>query len=498
MVTTDGKSDRPGSPHVPGRHLDPSSIVATFIVAQLVFWTALPAISHSAPPLDVVESLVWGREWLLGTHKHPPLPSWLLEAGRLLTGSVIWMPFLLSQICVGLTLLFVFLLGRRMFDARAAAMGTLLLGGLFYFSWPTPEFNHNVVQMPIWAGVALFLHRAERQGDWLSWIMLALLGALAIYSKFSAALMLLFVPLWLLLNADGRAHLKTAGPWVALVVFIVLVAPEALWLIRNDFLPLEWASLRAGGGGTPATFLLAQVADHLPMLIVAGAAGLIGRGMLRPMGTGKDRKFLLLMGFGPLILTVVVAVFMGGGLKDMWGAPMFSLSGLIVVAFFGGRLKDAGLKRGLASVLVLIVLVSSVYAVLVAQGPHWFGLKPMRGAWPGATIQQAAEAHFEAETGQPMKYVIGDFWLGGLATITARHDPSLLMNGDPRLSPWIDLDDMKKSGALIIWQIREGKPAPGHDIFGPVTADRQLVLPWKDRERPPLLIGMQVLPPQGE
>ena len=39
----------------------PGLMVAAFAAAQCFFWTLAPALSHDAPPLDVVESYLWGH-----------------------------------------------------------------------------------------------------------------------------------------------------------------------------------------------------------------------------------------------------------------------------------------------------------------------------------------------------------------------------------------------------------------------------------------------------
>ena len=480
----------------PPASLSPPSIVGAFIAAQLVFWTLFPALGYSAPPLDVTESLVWGREWLLGTHKHPPLPSWLLEIARLTTGSVIWAPFLLSQICVGLTIWCAFLLGRRMIGAERGAAGALLLGGVFYFSWPTPEFNHNVIQMPIWAAVPLFLHRAVEGGRWRDWLMLGALGAAAIYGKYSAALMLLFVPAWLAAIPEGRDRLRTPGPWAAAALFLVLIAPEAVWLFAHDFQPLDWAALRSGGGGTPLTFLGAQIADHLPMLLIAGPAGLIGRAMWRPAGTARDRRYLLIFGLGPLFLTLVGAVIGGSGLKDMWGMPMFALSGLILTAYLGGRIDPLRLHRQLVAVLALVVLVSGIHGLLVGKGPAWAGLKPMRGAWPMDDIRTAAESFWrERNPDEALRFVIGDFWVGGLVALEAEGVPSVMLNGDAAISPWIDTAQLDKRGGVIIWQITPNRPLPAYGPYTPAEAEHTVEIGWPDPDRPPLVLGLSSWPP---
>ena len=65
---------------------NPTALVGLLVAGQIVAWTLAPTLTHVVPPLDVVEGYMWGREWVIATYKHPALPSWVLEATRILTG----------------------------------------------------------------------------------------------------------------------------------------------------------------------------------------------------------------------------------------------------------------------------------------------------------------------------------------------------------------------------------------------------------------------------
>ena len=38
-------------------------------------WSLVGVLTHNGFPLDIVEALVWGNEWLIGTNKHPLLSA---------------------------------------------------------------------------------------------------------------------------------------------------------------------------------------------------------------------------------------------------------------------------------------------------------------------------------------------------------------------------------------------------------------------------------------
>ena len=156
-------------------HAKPGKVIACLCLAQVVIWTLSVGLFTTAPPLDVGEMLAWGQEWQIGHHKHPPGPAWMAEISSQLGGGVILGPTIVSELCIVLTYLFVYLLGRRLMEPHLAALGTLLLTGTFYFTWSTPELNHNVPQMPQWAAaIYVFSFIWQKPKALVPWLFLGL------------------------------------------------------------------------------------------------------------------------------------------------------------------------------------------------------------------------------------------------------------------------------------------------------------------------------------
>ncbi|MDB5846501.1 MAG: hypothetical protein JWP29_253, partial [Rhodoferax sp.] len=162
----------------------PGYVLALLCTMQIVFWTVLPALVDVAPPGDVVEGFMWGREWVLLTYKHPQLPGWLLETAHLLTGSFRWPQYLLSQLVVTSTFIFVYLLGRDILGHRRALAAVLLMPSIYFFGWPTPQFNHDYAQMPFWAAICWLLWRGTTRNGPGWWLALGLVAGVGIYAKF--------------------------------------------------------------------------------------------------------------------------------------------------------------------------------------------------------------------------------------------------------------------------------------------------------------------------
>jgi 4-amino-4-deoxy-L-arabinose transferase-like glycosyltransferase len=497
---------------------NPTALVGLLIVGQIVAWTLAPALVHSAPPLDVVEGYMWGREWVIATYKHPALPSWVLEASRVATaGTLGWPAYLASQLFVAATFVFVFLLGRDMAGPARAAAGTLLLTGVAYFAWPTPEFNHNVAEMPFWAGLPWALWRAVERRSIGWWAFAGALAAGGLYAKLTTALLLVALAGWIVWDVRARRCLATLGPWIGLVVFAVLIFPLARWLVVHDFAPLRYAAQRAGGfagdgtgrptGGGVASFLLNQVVNLAGMLVMLAIAGLIGPlRRARPVDAAPEPQpeqvsaravaYLIVLTAGPLVLAIASALLTGSSLRAAWGSSMFNYAGVLVIALTSKRFDGQALRRLAICAAVAISVVPLGYAVVVAAGPMRAG-NPMRVNWPQAEIASRFATIWARETGRPLRIVTGDSWIAGLVGVTASGLPSIFTRGDAALSPWITPGRVEREGMLIVWDARTKRIPESLQHLVDALPARAERFGWKrSKDGADLTIGYAIVPPK--
>ncbi len=57
-------------------------------------------------------------------------------------------------------------------------------------------------------------------------------------------------------------------------------------------------------------------------------------------------------------------------------------------------------------------------------------------------------------------YVIGTMWDGGNVAHYSPDQPRVLVDGKPARAPWIDLYDLKKRGAVVVWTEGDLKTVP--------------------------------------
>lgn len=449
----------------------PRRAVLALAAVQLVAWTILPYLVSSAPPIDAIEGMIWGKEWLLGTHKHPTLPAWLVEISFQVTHDPILGPYILSQISVGLTYIFVFATGSILTTKPQALIGVLLLTPIVYFTWLSPEFNHNVIQLPVWsAAILLFTMARQRPLEARAWLLLGVVVGIGIYAKHSVVILYALFVIWTLADKSMRVALARPWPWLAIIVAVLVASPQLIWLVRNDFPTASFVAARGGGSGSLLSslhWLAAQTADHLPLLIFFLLVGYRSVWRLpRVAAADPHLRYIAFFALGPAIVTVLLSMVTGIGLRDMWGMPLFTLSGLLIVSLLGREWSMDVSVRALKVAILFVAALAIIYSGFVALSPR-FGY-PQRNAWPMREIAEKAEAAWSSRTDAPLRIVSGKSWLAGLVAAGSPERPSVVFDGMLSVSPWLTAERLSKEGVLYIWS---GEKAPAELLPDDPTLD---------------------------
>jgi 4-amino-4-deoxy-L-arabinose transferase-like glycosyltransferase len=456
----------------------PTGAFLAFLALHGVVWTVLPALYFLNLPLDLIEGLLYGREWQLGYDKLPPLPWWMLEATYQLFGPDLFF-YALSQLTVIAAFALVWVMARQLVGPVGALVAVLIIDGLHYFTFTAPKFNHDVIQLPFWALTGFAYWAALRHGRTVHWVLLGFGIGMALWAKYFVVVLAVPLALFALFDRDARKSLATPGPWIAIAVALVVMSPHLVWLVQNDFLPLAYADARAVQFKTPldyltkpSKFLLSQLAFLLPSLAIA--APYLRRDVTvpdRPAGSADafDRRIVTLLAFGPALLVVLLSLQTGRDAVPLWGYPVWLFLGLWIV------LNQRALER---VTLWRIVVVWGVIFVCTALGfgldygysqrflPHYTAVM-----YPGDALGAEVSRRYRAMTGQPLAYVIGPMWEGGNVAHYAPERPRVLIDGKPQRAPWIDLGDLRARGAVVIWA--GGNPAVKTQPYGAIAADAE-------------------------
>jgi 4-amino-4-deoxy-L-arabinose transferase-like glycosyltransferase len=311
----------------------PDAVLMTVLAAHLVVWTVLPILTCPNLQLDLAEDLALGKEWQLGYWKHPPLPWWLGDLAYRVTGSVNAI-YLLGPLAAVACFYAVFKLAREVTDPLTALIAVLALEGTHYYNFSVVKFAHDQVQLPFWAFTGLFFYRALRQGRVVHWALAGAFLAGAFWSKYAAFALAAALGLFLLFDPVARRAWRTSGPYVMALAFAIVIAPNAWWLVHEDFLPFQYVDERARTAAHwyqyivfPLEWTGGQLLALLPTLALLLL--LYRHWDQRPAlaadaGAVFNRRYVAMLALGPFLVTTVVAALLGRLAIAMWGYPLWS------------------------------------------------------------------------------------------------------------------------------------------------------------------------------
>ncbi|MET0443926.1 MAG: hypothetical protein ABW151_05065, partial [Pseudorhodoplanes sp.] len=139
-----------------------------------------------------------------------------------------------------------------------------------------------------------------------------------------------------------------------------------------------------------------------------------------------------------------------------------------------------------------------VYLGSYAYEQHWRA-RPKATNFPGKALAETLTREWRAKTGTDLHYVAGTEFAANNMAVYSPDRPHVVAHGQPAISPWIDMDDLRKRGVLVVW---EDKLAAAYvddwrDRFGAQGEPLALELPRRTRlPVRPVSIRYWIIPPQ--
>jgi hypothetical protein len=452
----------------------PAATVFAAALVQAMLWAIVPTLFYAAPPGELAEGLAVGHEFQLGTYLGPPLAFWLAELAFRLAG--LTGVYVLAQACVFITYWCIFLLGRRIAGERHAALAVLLMVGVSVFTVPTPEFGPAVLGMALWSLILMHYWRVLGDGRQVYWFILAIEVGLLLLTTYVGWVLVGLLVVFTAVNPATRAAIKPVQPLMAAVIVFVVLAPHLLWLAaESDIAIPTFERLRSAEGVDTNLLnwlrvLAGIVVAHAGIIVLIALAS--GWPRARPErapvveGARVDpfaRQFVYFFAVAPSLVVTLFAALIGRSSPLVGAAPLLVLSGLAIVVAAGEEIRvhrDHTVSHAWSGLL----LVPPVIAALMVAVVPWTFRFDLKVAQPARPMGHFFAESFERRTGRPLEIVAGDPHLAALIALSAPSRPRLFLDASPERSPWIRRDDIKQSGAVIIWPVGDAVGAPPADI----------------------------------
>lgn len=450
------------------------------LATHVLLWTLVPGLINHNLPLDTVEALAWGNQWQWGYAKHPPLSAWMTEGMDVLSGHRPWAQYLLSSLSITSAFALVYLTVRSIAGARQALLGVLVLEGMFYFNFKSPEFNVNICIMPALAGMAYALWRGLQSSSrhaWIGWVISGLCAGLAVLGKYTAVLLLLPVAAMVLLDPRFRQHFRRPGPYLGLLASLLVVAPHGLWMLETAGQTLDYAAKRASADDVrwfhrllrPLSFLLTAGLLSLPMVVLAALLGRRPADAQEPKAAG-DSQFLSpsfsqprlsLRSEGGVYLAVLAAGGLGGfallslltgwDVRTMWAAPMFLFVGPALVVFRQSFWNRAIRRRFVTLWCCVLLAMPTVYVARIIARP--LTGKATRVQFPGPQLAETVHRAWEERYGGTIPIAAAEIWLASNLAYYAPGRPAAYLEVQHQAAAWVDDARLNREGGVLLVEV---------------------------------------------
>lgn len=478
-----------------------------FMIAHLLAWSAVPAYVRDNLPMDSIEGAIWGQQLEFGYDKNPFLNGWLTAAANALGGKSGWAIYLFSQISVVICLWSVWMLGKRIISPMYALTAVLLLEAIQYFNLHAIDFNDNTLELGLWAAGTYCFYQAVRRQNYFTWICTATFLALGLMAKYYT-LTLIAAFFFFLLRKENRHLFLTIPPYVGLAVFAAIITPHVIWLFNHDFITVDYVFARANAEPSwtnhlffPAQFLWQQFEVFIPALIIFGFLFLGEKPRIAtppPPVSSFDKTFLQYAALGPILITAFISLVWGNKLRAGWGMPLQSFWTLLLVVYLPPRLSRTKIIALILGIIFFMAALLSAYSFSIIDSSDTSSAN-----FPGKDLARAINHRWEDKYHTRLEYVAGNRWIGGnIAYYTQymySHRPSVYMEWNKKRSPWIKTSDLKRKGAVFVWNIsrHETLPEAVRAQYPTLTKPMVMTFNWKrnTHDLPPIKIGVAFLPP---
>ncbi len=388
------------------------NIFYLFIISHLTLWTLIPAFSNINLPLDTIEALAWGSNLDWGFDKHPPLSAFAVELFFFIFGSNDWAYYFLSQLFVVVAFIYVWKFSNEILDNKELALiSILVLEGIYFYNFTTPEFNVNVSQLPFWAMAVYFFWKSLETNNKLFWLLFGICSALGFLSKYLFLYILFSLFLYLLFNFKKyKKHMNNY--FFSVIVSLLILSPHFLWLYENNFSSITYGFKRSSLGNTeivdhlvnPIIFLFNQLIILIPFFILIFV--LLKKVKLLKL---KNQKiiFLFTVTFLPIILILLTSLFSGAKIRTMWMTPFYLFFGVFFIEFFKRNIDFKKFKRFSIFFLFFFIFSPMLYLSISLID------ETKRTDYPGREISRLVQNKWDDNFVNEIKIVVGDEWSAG-------------------------------------------------------------------------------------
>ncbi|MDO5581194.1 MAG: glycosyltransferase family 39 protein [Planctomycetia bacterium] len=487
---------------------------AAIVIA--LYWLLLCVLVMKNYRLDVIEQYVVGREWVFGSSKHPSLTALLLEVFFRITLQWEIAPYLLARLCILITLWAIWRLAREYLSDSLALIAVFAMFSYSFFQYGCTEYNNNITLNMAWACAVFFIFKALHTNKLRWWILSGFCLGIGLHFKYTLIILPLMVVLFLILDPQGRPFWKKKGPWITILVAVLLFLPHGIWIYQNGFITLKYASSRIPSPGSwtahivyPLCFIGSQLVLILPTILpLVPLCGWIGKPDFSKAGRTFESRFLIWIVLAPFALQILLSAIKGAQIPTALGSHLWLFLSVLLLHVLKTDHTEKRIQQSKRSALILCLVLASLSMMIAWTGPY-FTHRASRYQFPGRALAEEAERCWHKNHQEKLPAIVGPWWPAGNIAVYGKDRPPVYANAlpdsfldGPLLLPQRPHPEkINQTGGIVVWFIprdaaNDYSPPRLLERFPKAVLQKPVPLLYQtSAELRPLWVGLAVVDP---
>ncbi|MCZ7624847.1 MAG: hypothetical protein C3F12_11820 [Candidatus Methylomirabilota bacterium] len=296
---------------------------------------------------DEAHYWTWSKRLDWSYYSKGPMVAYLIALSTWFGGDTEFFVRLPAVVLSTGTLFLTFLLANRLCRSRWAGLEAVLLLAAI------PLAQAGAILMTIdaplaffWSLTLLLIHRALTAEGHAWWLLAGIGLGLGLLSKYTMAIMVPQMFLYLILSRHHRFWMRRPGPYLMLGVGLLIFTPVILWSATHHFVSFRHLLEQLGASGhgvmplkSTGEFVASQVGVVTPVLLALLMLGLREAGRAGLVRRTDDTSLFLLCASVPL-LAVCLMTSLWTKVQANWAAPAYIAAAVAVARWRHGSLAD--------------------------------------------------------------------------------------------------------------------------------------------------------------
>jgi len=445
-------------------YLKPKNIFFIFLFLHTLIWTLVPLFTRISLHHDVLEGIAQGMSYQLGYSKHPFLSMWLVASVWQFIGEHDWIMYLFSQIVMGIGFYFIWKLNYALLPPWKALVATLISDGLVIFNINANILTPDTLQIPCWAAIGYYLYKLTWHPTRKNWMLLGFLFGIGFLIKYQIIVLLVPTLFFIYLTPVLRKQLFTLNYLSSVLVFLLTISPHVFWMIKSHFANFAYThdAIVHEKGHSYLQLILFYLENTLafcmPVIVLYLITFLAAKTKKQTMSS-LNQKLIYCLSWGPWLTTLVLVLTMKLDIYARWMTPYFSFLGTFLLSVIPVQLKVKHLYRfgGLFSAGTVILVMTNFFRPVT--NPHCDAF------YPNKEIAKFIHHAWEEEVHQPLQYVGGSRYLVAAIIPYIAPAPKPFFSLDAKQNPWIELNQLRKKGGVLVWDIQSNYAWDDETLF---------------------------------